>query len=242
VILTRVLPAVEAPIDLDDPDARDRLADLYRPPTDPWLRLNLITSVSGSAIGSDGTSDTLTNSADRALLGVIRMLADVVLVGAASVRAEGYFVPRRAALAVVTAGGDLSGHRITMTGQRGPLLVLCPASASANVRRTLGAVEATIVELPDAGGVIAATDIVGALHADGYRSIVCEGGPNLAAHLVRAGVVDEACLSTSPLLNGSRVPLFGDADIESVPLELTQLLTDNASGLYARWLIGSRTL
>jgi riboflavin biosynthesis pyrimidine reductase len=237
VILTRIFPVAGDAIDLEGDDARQQVTELYRPPHDKWLRLNLIASVSGSAVGVDGTSESLTNAADRMLLNVIRGLAEVVLVGAASVRVEGYFVPRAAALAVVTASGDLSGHRITTTGKRGPLIVLCPASVADRVRNTLGDVEVRILELPDVDGAIAAADIVAALHGEGYRSIVCEGGPNLAAHLVRGGVVDEACLSTSAMLNGSSVPVFGTADLDPVPVALSQLLVDSASGLYARWAI-----
>jgi riboflavin biosynthesis pyrimidine reductase len=237
VILTRIFPAAGDPIDLEVDGARQQLVELYRPPRDPWLRLNLIASVSGNAVGTDGTSETLTNAADRMLLNVIRGLADVVVVGAASVRAEGYFVPRTAALAVVTSSGDLSGHRITTTGQRGPLVVLCPASAADRARSSLGEVPARILPLAHVDGSIDADEIVAALHNEGYRSIVCEGGPKLAAHLVSGGVVDETCLSTSALLNGSRVPVFGPSDLGPVPVALTQLLVDSESGLYARWAI-----
>lgn len=240
MILTRVYPQADAPIDLSSEDARDRLADLYRPPRADWLRLNLVGSVSGSATGSDGTSETLTNPADRTLLGVIRSLADVVLVGAASVRAEGYFVPRRAALAVVTRSGDLSGHRITTTGQRGALVILCPQSTVSVARATVDDPAVRIVAVPDSDRLLAASDIVAALRAEGYRSIVAEGGPVLAAHLLAGGVVDELCLTTSPVLNGASIPLFGANEFAGRPLELSQLLVDDASGVYARWGVPQR--
>ncbi len=233
--LSRVVPAGDATIDLAAPDARGRLLELYRPPREHWLRLNLVGSVSGSAAGSDGTSETLSNPTDRLILGVIRELSDLVLVGAASVRAEGYYLPRAAALAIVTGSGDLAGHRITTTGDRGPLVVLCPASAVARARATLGATPATIVELAAEEGRMAAGDMLDALRGAGYRSIVCEGGPSLAAQLVEAGSVDEVCLTTSPLLNGSTLPLFGGNEFRERRLGLTQLLADDASCLYARW-------
>ncbi|MDQ1529297.1 MAG: hypothetical protein QOH77_1087, partial [Actinomycetota bacterium] len=222
---------------LDGADARDRLTELYRPPAEDWLRLNLVGSVSGSATGSDGTSETLTNPADRLLLGVIRMLADVVLVGAQSVRAEGYFVPRRAALAIVTSSGDLTGHRITSTGQRGPLLVLCPASAEKRARETIGDENAKVIVVADEAGSLAAADIVAALRDAGLRSIVSEGGPHLAARLLHGGVVDELCLSTSPVLNGANIPLFGSSEFAGRALSLRSLMVDSASGVYARWAI-----
>jgi riboflavin biosynthesis pyrimidine reductase len=235
VILTPVFPQTEDAIVLDSANARDRLAELYRPPREDWLRLNLVGSVSGGATGSDGTSETLTNPADRLLLGVIRMLADVVLVGAASVRAEGYFVPRRAALAVVTSSGDLAGHRITSTGQRGALLILCPGSAAARARETLGDGVGEICVVPDTDGVLDALDIVATLRDAGYRSIVSEGGPLLASHLLHSGVVDELCLSTSPVLNGAKTSLFGSDEFDDHDLTLAGLMVDSASGVYARW-------
>jgi riboflavin biosynthesis pyrimidine reductase len=235
VILTRVFPERDEPIHLDAPDARDRLAELYKPERADWLRLNLIGSVSGSATGSDGTSETLTNAADRVVLGVIRMLADAVLVGAASVRAEGYFVPRRAALAIVTSSGDLTGHRITSTGQRGPLLVLCPGSAAKRATQTIGDPDARILVVPDTDGSLSAADIVSALRDAGFVSIVSEGGPKLAEHLLNGGVVDEVCLTTSPLLNGVGIPLFGSDQFAAHGLSLEHLLVDSSSAIYARW-------
>lgn len=236
MILTRVVPPGDVPLQLDVPDDRAHLVELYRPERSEWLRLNLIGSVSGSAVGSDGTSETLTNPTDRLLLRVIRDLSDVVLVGAASVRAEGFGVPRHSALAVVTGSGDLSGHRIVTDGHRGDLVVLCPASAASLVRATLGDTAASIIEVAaDEPGMLAPAAIVAALRSAGYSSIACEGGPNLAAQLVDAGLVDEICLTLSPVLNGSALPIFGGTTFAERRLTLTQLLADEASGLYARW-------
>jgi riboflavin biosynthesis pyrimidine reductase len=235
VILTPVFPTAANPIDLLSTDARDRVTELYRSPSEDWLRLNLIASVSGSATGSDGTSETLTNSADRLILGVIRALSDVVVVGATSVRAEGYFVPRRGALAIVSRSGDFSGHRIKDTGTRGTVLILCPASVADRARETIGLADVTVLSVPDVKGSLAADAIVASLRTAGYRSIVAEGGPALATHLLLGGVVDELCLTTSPVVNGGALPLFGAQAFDGHPLRLDQLLIDDAGFSYARW-------
>ena len=237
MILTRVFPTPGDPIDLSSEDAREQLADLYRPPRPDWVRVNLIGSVSGSAAGSDGTSETLTNPADRALLKVIRALADVVVVGAASVRAEGYYIPRHAELAVVTGTGDLGSHLVTSTGARASFFVLCPAAAVAKARETTAAADAQIIVVPDEDGRMTASAIVAALRGAGFAGIVCEGGPSLASQFVRAGVVDEVCLTTSPVLNGASAPLFGGHEFADIPVTLGDLLVDDASGVYARWVI-----
>ncbi|TXN32127.1 dihydrofolate reductase family protein [Lacisediminihabitans profunda] len=237
MILTRVFPGPGEPIDTDAEDARARLAGLYEPGADRWLRLNLVASVDGSAAGADGTSESLSNRADRKILGVIRRHSQVVLVGAASVRAEGYQLPRTVPLAVLTGSGDLTGHRLEPELAPDRLIVLCPASAEPAVHESLGGIAARIVTIPDLDGRLAATSVVGSLAALGFNRIVCEGGPTLAAQLLDAGLVDELCLSTSPRIGAGRLRLLGDRPIEERPLELRQLLVDDGGGLYARWLL-----
>lgn len=231
MILERLYPIPYESIDGDD---RERLLELYRPPRAEWLRLNLITSVTGAASGSDGTSETLTNPADRRILGVIRELADVVLIGAQSVRAEGYQQPRRSRIAIVTSSGDLAGNRLERTDGPAPI-VICPATAVDRVRSTIADPELLVVD--DKHGSIAPATIVDALHDLGLRSIVCEGGPRLAAQLADAGLVQEFCLATSPRVGGKPFPVLGATPTVERGALLTSLLRDESSGLYARWSI-----
>ncbi|CAN5469838.1 dihydrofolate reductase family protein [soil metagenome] len=235
MIVRRLFPEAGPSIPLEDADARARLAELYGLPGADTLRINLVASVSGSAAGGDDTSETLTNRADRKILGVIRRDSDVVLVGAASVRAEGYQLPRTAPLAIVTSTGDLGGHRLTVDPDRFVPLVLCPATAAATARAGLPSAE--IVVVPDTAGRMSAVDIVSTLRDRGLRRIVCEGGPSLAAQMLDAGLVDELCLSTSPTVGGVSLPMFGTSPISAHRLELAQLLADDSSTLYARWRV-----
>ncbi len=227
--LERLYPGPTEDIDGDD---RERLLELYRPLSARWLRLNLITSVTGAASGTDGTSETLTNPVDRRILGVIRELADVVLIGAQTLRAESYLQPRRSRLAVVTASGNLGGHRIEALEGAAPI-VICPADAVDVARQSLPDAEYLVV--PVSGHVLAPADVVGALRGNGQESIVCEGGPRLAAQLVDAGLVDEFCLSTAARIGGAPFPVLGSTAISERDVVLTQLLRDEASSLYARW-------
>lgn len=231
MIIQRLYPGPVEEIDLED---RGRLLELYRPPSDTWLRLNLITSVTGAASGSDGTSETLTNPADRRLLGVIRELADVVLIGAESVRAEGYQQPRRSRIAILTASGNLAGNRIVSADGPAPL-VICPPSAVSLVHATIE--DAELIVLDTAGDWIGVAAAIAALRSRGLTSIVCEGGPGLAAQVLDAGLVDEFCLATSPRIGGAPFPMLGNSPITEHRVELTQLLRDKSSGLYARWAL-----
>jgi riboflavin biosynthesis pyrimidine reductase len=230
-MLTRVHPGPAETLDLDAPESRARLLEWYRPADAEWLRINLVVSVTGSAAGSDGTSETLTSRADRRILGVIRELADVVLVGAASVRAEGYQVPTKARLAVVTSTGDLSGHRLAPDLVE-KVTVIGPAAAL--VRASAELPGAHLLEVPGEGRVSPA-DAVQALRAAGSNSIVCEGGPSLAGQLIAAGLVDELCLTTSPKLTTVRVTPFA-GELGDRALDLGHVLVDDGGSVFARWL------
>lgn len=232
-------PDVSTSLEVGTDETMDTLRDWYQPPSDPWLRINLIAAVSGDAAGVDGTSETLSNPADRAILRAIRDVSDAVVVGAASVRAEGYRVPLRSKLVVVTSTGDLSGHRIAPE-RADRVVVICPAAAAARVRSSLGdslCNLATTLVAPDTDGRLSPADIVQTLHAQGLTSLICEGGPSLAGQFLQAGLVDELCLSTSPIVIGSGLPVFGTERFDASALSLTQLLIDDGSALYARWRV-----
>ncbi|UOW02404.1 dihydrofolate reductase family protein [Clavibacter michiganensis subsp. michiganensis] len=241
--ITRVLP-VAGPADaasshvLDDAGTRPWLEDLYRPGSADHVRLNFVASVDGSVVGADGTSDSLSSVVDRRILGVIRELADVVLVGAGTVRAERYVLPRRTPLAVATSSGDLEGHRFDPDAAQGRLLVLCPPEARDRAVATLDGVPAEIVTVPlgaAADGRMSGDVVVDALRGRGLTHVVCEGGPALAASLVSAGRVDELCLTTSPELATPLTPLVPAGSGIHAPMRLDQLLVDDDHRTYARW-------
>lgn len=78
----------------------------YAWPAEQCFRLNILVTPEGVA-GHDGTSLSLTTMEDRRILRAIRAEADVVVVGAESVRAEGWFLPPRGRLIVLSATGNL---------------------------------------------------------------------------------------------------------------------------------------
>lgn len=84
-----------------------RLAEIYAWPEGHSLRLNMLIGHDGRIVGGDGTSHSLASKTDRELLRLIRADADAVIVGAASVRAEGWFLPPRGMLVVLSASGML---------------------------------------------------------------------------------------------------------------------------------------
>ena len=72
---------------LDEP----ALERLYAVPAGrSWLRVNFVSSLDGAVTGADGRSGSINTPADHRVFRLLRRLSDVVVVGAGTVRAEGY--------------------------------------------------------------------------------------------------------------------------------------------------------
>ncbi|MFG6445637.1 dihydrofolate reductase family protein [Microbacterium sp. P06] len=229
--VSEVLPATGVSHDPTTDEGRAWLASVYARSEPAYVRLNMITTVTGAAAGTDGTSETLSSRVDRQILGVIRAAADVVVVGAATVRAEGYLLPRAARLAVVTVTGDLSGHRFDDGGAS--LLLVCPADRADEVRARAALPAAQIVPVPG-GDDLEPAEIIAQLAALGLRRLVCEGGPTLAGRFASAGVIDEYCVTVAPVLEPaarSFLPLPAGASPHTEP---AGMLVDDAAFSYLR--------
>ncbi len=81
--------------------------DVSWPPSGRWVRANILMDAHGNVTGPDGTSASLTRGRDRELLRQLRADADVVIVGGASVRAEGWFFPPHGDVVVASQSGDV---------------------------------------------------------------------------------------------------------------------------------------
>jgi riboflavin biosynthesis pyrimidine reductase len=182
--------------------------------TGAWLRANMVSSLDGAA-QHEGRSQALSSDADMRIFGVLRALADAVVVGAETVRQEGYrparardaFAARRAAagqgpapaIAVVSASLDLDFSLPLFTGPLVPTLVLTGAAADPGRVREAERAGAEVVIAGDGPGVDPVR-AVRELAARGHRRLLTEGGPRLLGQFVAAGVLDELCLTVAPLL------------------------------------------
>ncbi len=191
----------------------------------PWVEICMVASVDG-ATAVDGRSGGLSSAADTELLQALRSVADVVLVGAATVRAEGYGVPRKPGLrvGVVTSRGVgldyesalfTSGAGFVVTTESaGPLPVETVRAGTDRVD-----LRAALVQLD-----------VGLVHA--------EGGPHLNGALLEAGLVDEVNLTIAPLLaGGSADRLTTGAPAGTYGLRLAHVLEEDGF-LFCRYLRG----
>ena len=79
------------------------------PRATPWLRVNMVSTVDGSATGEGGRSGSINNEADERVFHILRGLADAIIVGAGTARAEGYG-PADPPLVLVSRSGRRAGQ------------------------------------------------------------------------------------------------------------------------------------
>jgi len=215
------------------------LAEAYAyPATGPWLRANMVASADGAATYS-GLTEGLGGPADRRLLSLLRALADVVIVGAGTVRAEGYgpVRPREwwgdlregrtpaPPLAIVSRGLDFDFDAPLFTEALSPTIVLTCASASAD-RLRAGEKHAEVIIVGD--DRVEAGAALDALAERGLVRQLTEGGPRLLAEFVAAGRLDELCLTMSPQLTaGNAARVLNGPTLEPMPLRLGHVLEDD---------------
>lgn len=184
----------------------------------PWVMANMVASLDGRAEVA-GRSGRLGGPLDRTMFQALRAVADAVLVGARTVRAERYrplrLAPelremRRGAglradplLAVLSHSLDLPEDTGLLDDPDG-LVVLAGADAPAKPMRRLR--DAGVrVEQPDTGGPAGAIDH---LYSEGSAVVLTEGGPSVLADIVGERRLDELCLTLAPHLLGRGLPLL----------------------------------
>lgn len=192
------------------------------------VRMNFVTSADGAATDA-GLSGGLGGRTDRVLMSVLRAMSDAVLVGAGTVRAEGYgglSIPpemlawRRTAMPeaaahprVVIASSALALEPempvFTQTERR-PLILTSRAAAQAHGRRFAG-----VADVRAAGETeLDLEEVLGLLPDIGIGRVLCEGGPRLFGSLLEADLVSEVCLTTAPVFtagDAGRIATSGTA-------------------------------
>ncbi len=221
-------PTGETPTQAGPPD----LAELYASPQQPWLRVNMISTLDGAATGESGTSGSINNPADKQVFDTLRGLADAIVVGAGTARAEGYgpvdrpiVVVSRSASVPETLRGAEPGQVLLATRTEGEHL--------AEARELLGADHVLVggshrIDLPR---------LKAELVERGLRDLLCEGGPHLLHDLLSEGVVDELSATVTPRLVGGDHPRITDGPPVDVPMEL-RLLLEHEGTLLGRWFVG----
>ncbi len=226
--------------DVDGP-ARYTADERPKPEGRPWILLDMVTSVDGATrVGS--TSGGLSGPADKAIFSALRTVADFVLVGANTVRAEGYGPPKigedqqrrrteggqepTPRLAVVSARAELDPGAKLFSGDGPRPLIITTTSADPRKRAALADV-AEVVALGQ--GLVSGDSIAAALDEREAKVVTCEGGPTLNGFLMSSRVVDEICWAISPHVVGGESLRLGHGPVLDPPegLRLERVLEDD---------------
>lgn len=211
--MDRIWPADQA--SLQDSE----LEELYEHPGDrgrAWVRVNFVSSLDG-AVATGGSSRGFSSSDDRQVLGLVRDLCDVVLVGARTAEVEDYrglrrierrterrqrlgLSPEVPPVALVTGRCSVEPDSPLLLDTAVPPIILTSGAAPAQRREELAAAGADVVVAGEQQVDLSAA--LRALERRGLRRVVCEGGPTLFGELVAADLVDELCLTVAPALAG----------------------------------------
>lgn len=224
----------------------------------PWVRMNFATTIDGAVTDSTGLSAGVSSEDDKRVFALLRATCDVVLVGAGTATAENY--------GPVKVRPSMSSLR-TMSGRDAlPRLVIVTNSAtiSPDARAfadhegprttvvTCGAADPQRVDaLRQVADVMVAGDetvdlltLMTELSHDGERRVLCEGGPTLFASLLEADLVDDLCLTTSPIISGQQVAtrptLIGRDDLTGTQDAQLAGLVSAGDSLLARWQLSNR--
>jgi riboflavin biosynthesis pyrimidine reductase len=235
-----------------------RLVDLYAYPDglqSCWVRGNMIASLDGGAT-DDGKAGGLAGAGDRAVFSLMRHAADVILVGASTVRIENYSgaqLPVAARqerqhrgqaevppIAVVTRSGNIDPNALLFTRTEVPPLILTTSRFHDDARRRLG----SVAEVIDASGrepeSVDNATVLKILAERGLYRVLTEGGPLLLGSLIEEGLLDELCLTVAPILvgGGSKRIVTGMGSVHT-RMRRTHLLTDDDGYLYSRYVKGA---
>ncbi|MBB5930862.1 pyrimidine reductase family protein [Streptomyces echinatus] len=197
----------------------------------PWLRANMVSSLDGAA-QHEGRSQPISSATDMRVFGTLRALADVVVVGAETVRQEGYrparvraeFAGARTAagqapvpaIAIVSASLELDFTLPLFTSPLVPTLILTGAAAAPDRIAAAEKAGAQVV-IAGAGMGVEPARAVQALAALGHTRLLTEGGPRLLGQLIAAEVLDELCLTVSPTLTAGGAQRIAGGPSVAVP-------------------------
>lgn len=215
----------------------------------PYVRFNFVTSADGSAT-SNGLSAGLGNDGDKRIFHLLRRLPDIILVGAGTIRSEGYEgslvdeegwawrtahrLPEHPALGIISGSLNLDPGSGLFTKSPVRPVIFTSNSAPARQLSALSRVADVVVCGADA---VEPASLLKALADRSLPRVLCEGGPAVLGALTASDAIDDLCLSISPLLAGGEGPWIsaGQAPAYPVALSLASLLTEE-SALYIRYV------
>ena len=197
-----------------DFSAPDKVADFYRVSTAQHLRLNMVVSLDGNFVGPTGRSKDISGPLDLSVLLTLRLLSDVVLVGAKTALGEKYrYTHVREELksvalhnppfCLVSSTLNIPSDAPILSDPKHKPFIITAANNDfkwqENFERLSTLAQIHVSDSPKLDGAV----IRSILHSLELNRIVCEGGPKLLQTLLDSDVVDELNLTVSPTIVGT---------------------------------------
>lgn len=225
MVMRQLLPSSDTPITIDQAYG----APLGSHASRPWVGLSMVASIDGSTV-LDGASAGLSSDNDIAVLGQLRSIADVIVVGSGTASGEGYGPPKKIGqrIGVITRSGRIDTSTKLFTSGAGFVITT----------------EHATIDDPTIDVIRAGTDDVDlrtAIEAlptlcPGATFVQAEGGPTLNGAFAAADLLDELNITTSPaMIGGSGLRLVNNGPDIGHRFELKQLVLDDESFVFSRW-------
>jgi riboflavin-specific deaminase-like protein len=245
--MRRLLPEPAADVTVPELMAELRPSDDPREDR-PHVFTNFVLTLDGKAtIG--GVSGPIGTRRDTAMLVGLRTRVDAVMIGAGTMREECYGrvladpakrerreedgLPRDPLMVLVSGRLDLPWEAPLFTEGGGRVLIFTTSDDDPPPTETP-------VQLVRGDGMVDLSAALAQLRTEhGVRSLLCEGGPNLHAQLLQAGLVDELFVTHAPKLAGGEGPgLVAGLPEAERPLELAWLVAEpETDELFARYRV-----
>lgn len=195
----------------------------------PWVRSNFVTTLDGAAHDADGVTASLGGETDSQLFAHLRSIADVILVGAGTTRAERYGPHEATPIAVVSRRLDIPEPL-----RRPGITVVTASDAPENELDAL--LTAGVEVIAHGAGEIDWAAVLAIFADRGWLKVNCEGGPTLHGDLIARGVIDELCLTIAPVLAAGTAPRIAHSQL---PAEVGMSLAHAVpvgDVLFTRWI------
>ena len=217
--------------------------------TSPWLFTNMVMTIDGGT-AIDGRSSSIGDEQDGVVFRTLRAVADVVLVAAATARAEGYKRPQlpkhliewrrsrgmsdlpRIALVSKSLEFDLAPFE-----DQPPIVITSESSPRSRRRRLESATEVLLC----GGDRVDLTFAVDSLRDSGFGRVLSEGGPTLNGQLAAADLVDEWCVTVASMVvagDSNRIVTGPSISPDGRSFRLERALVGTTS-LFTRWVRAS---
>ncbi len=206
---------------VDDPLSPYAEVDRSTPEGRCWVTGHMVAGLDGCA-AIKGRVGALSTAPDAELFAAMRTLADVVLVGAETVRLEGYGpirlppertgarialgLPATPPLAVVSRSLNLNWASRAFTDappESRTIVVTCEAAPADRLAQAREVADVIVA----GGESVDPGELMKLLAQSGRQRVLCEGGPTWLGELVMAGLLDELCLSIAPMMGGDPLPV-----------------------------------